>query len=127
MWSSAEFVEQRVARAGTLHQRGIVDVERHAIVHQAHLLIAGEEDEGAASGVAQDAGDLFGCRAGEGGRTRIGQMLGHVEQRLLGIFEMAMDDQRSGVANAQAALGEFECFPYGERSGGKDHGVQLVE
>ena len=54
----AELFEQRVARAGSLQQRRILDLERHAVVNQAHLLIAGEQHERAAPAVLQNLDDL---------------------------------------------------------------------
>ena len=50
----AELFEQRASRRRALHQRRVLDLQRHAIVHQPHLLIAGEQHERAAA--AQFAG-----------------------------------------------------------------------
>ena len=45
----AKLFQQRVARPGSLHQRRIIDFQRHPVVHQPHLLVAGEQYEGAAA------------------------------------------------------------------------------
>ena len=50
----AKFIQQRAARAGALHQRWVVDFERHAIIDHAHLLIAGEQHEGPPAAVAEE-------------------------------------------------------------------------
>ena len=54
-------------------------------------------------------------------------MLGHVEQRLRLIFEMAGDHQRAGVPDAQALLGEIESAGDGQRGRGENHGIHDIE
>jgi hypothetical protein len=54
-------------------------------------------------------------------------MLGNIKQRLLVVFEVARDHQRSGVPDAQPALRKFECFAHRKRGRSKDHGVERIE
>src|ERR1700728_809054 len=124
MRSGAKLVEQRVTWSGALHQGRIIDFERHSIVNHAHLLIAGEKNEGAASAVAQDAGDLGAGSTWKRGRAWIGKMLRHVKQRLFRVFEVAGDHQRPRVADTEAALGEFKRLTDGPRCGREDDGIQ---
>src|SRR3712207_8766987 len=52
-------------RAGPLKQDGIIDSQRHAVVEEAHLLVAGAEHERPALTDLQQSGDLFRGRSEE--------------------------------------------------------------
>src|ERR1035437_2650128 len=125
--SGAELLQQRVARARALHQGGVIDFEGHLLVHQAHLLIAGEEDESAPAAVFQDLDHFLGGHLGEGGILRFRQLLGHIEQRLLLVIEVAGHYQGARVLQTEALFRELETARHGERGAGEHHGIHLAE
>src|ERR1017187_7796363 len=123
----AELLQQRIAGARALHQRGVIDFQGHLLVHQAHLLIAGEEHEGAPPAVFQDLDHFLRRHLGKGGILRFRQVLRNVQQRLLLVIEVAGHHQRAGVLHAEALLREDEATRDGQRGAGEHHGVHLAE
>ena len=88
-----------MAGGGAVEEEGVGELGEEAVVDLAHLLVAGEEAEGAAFGDLQDAADAFGGAELEVGLAGIGHVGGQVEEGLLGVVEVAGDDE---LASAQA-------------------------
>ena len=91
----------------------------------AHLGVAGEEAEGAAAGDFEDAADFFGGLREEVGVAGCGHVGREVEQRLLGVVEVAGDDELFGERDAEAFLEVVEAgravgVGDGEGGGGED-------
>ena len=80
--SSADF------GASPLFQHGIFEQAKEALVDFVHLRVAGEEDEGAATGDFEQAADAIGGRADELRRARIGQIGWYVEDCLALVVEV---------------------------------------
>ena len=93
----------------------------------AHLGVAGEEDEGAASRDFEEADGFFGGLLEERWAARIGEVLGDVEERLLLIVEVAGHDERARELDSEALLDEVEGALHGERGGRHYYAGDAVE
>ncbi len=118
---------KRAPRPRPLHQRFPRDFQRHAVVNQPHLLIAGEQHERASAAEVQNLDNLPRRRRRERRISRIGQILRHVQQRLLLIIEMARHDQRSRTPQAQPRLRKFEIPGDRQRGRRQHHRVDPIE
>ena len=93
-----------------MHEEWVGELGEEAVVELAHLGVAGEEAEGAASGDLEDAADFFcGLReeVGVAGRGHAGR---EVEKSLFGVIEVAGNDELFGERDAEAALEVFEAW-----------------
>ena len=89
--------------------------------------MAGEQHEGAPAAQLQQLGHFAGSFLGEGGAAGIGQVLRHIQQRLLLIFEVAGHDQGARLLDAQALLDEIEAACHRQRGRGQDHRIHGIE
>ena len=94
--------EQDVARSSALHEEREGQLGQHALVHDAHLRVAGEQAEGAASGDLEHAAGALGGLREEVGVARVGHAGGQIQQRLLLVVEVGWDDELAGVGQAEA-------------------------
>src|SRR6202162_2625333 len=75
----------------------------------------------------QNPSDFLGGGFRKCRRAWVRQVLRHIEQRLLLIFKMAGDYQRSRAPDAQPFFREFERSAHSQCRGREDHGVEGIE
>jgi hypothetical protein len=102
-------LDENVARGGALKEQRVRELAEEAVVELAHLGVAGEEAEGAATGDLEDAADLFGGVREEVGVARRREVLREIEQRLPGVVEVRGDDELFGERNAEALFEVVEA------------------
>ena len=96
-------------------------------MHQAHLLVAGEQHESPAAAVFQNPDHFFGGGLCEGGAARFRQVLRHVEQRLTAVVKVAGHYQGTGVIQAQPLFGVLEAASHGQGCRRQNRGLDLAE
>ena len=97
------------------------------LVEVAHLRVAREEAEGAATGEVEHAADALGGGLGEFGIAGVGHLWREIEQRLLAVAEVRRHNQLAGFIEAEALADVFEAALHGERGRGEHHGGDGLE
>ena len=88
-----ELLQEYVPGKRAVEKERVGEFGEEAVVDFAHLLVAGEEAEGAAFGDFEDAADAFGGFELEVGLAGVGHVGGQVEEGLLGVVKVAGDDE----------------------------------
>ena len=110
-----------------MHEGRKFDLERDALMELPHLCVAGEQHKRPAARDLQQPDRFLHRLLQEPRAPRIGQMLRHVEQRLLGVVEVAGHNQRARQLHAQPLLHEFERALHCQRGRGHHDARHFVE
>src|SRR5271155_1060146 len=119
IWSLPKLLKQRLARSRALQQQGVAHFDQQALVQVVHLLIAGEEAEGAAMRDVEHAADALRSLLLKIRVARVGHIRRQIEQRLLAVAEMRGHDQFARVIHAKALADVCETALHGERGRGE--------
>ncbi len=111
-----------MAGRGALHEERVGELGEEAIVELAHLGVRGKEAEGATAGDLEDAADFLRSLGEEVRVARRRHTGRKVEEGLLGVVEVAGDDELFGKGDAEAALEVVEAGSAVLRGDGKGGG-----